>query len=178
MFHHQHKKHDPARATSIIGIPKGALLHITLDILRSKQMSGSELTDEIEYYTDWRPSPGSIYPLFSKLMKQGFIEIVSSEDPSIKRYALTQKGEVFIIQEHEEADPHIKSHLYSTFKLYWRLLKSMNEQFFETYLELFKVIGETYLSLQRNPEALLKIQSLIAETTRKFQAESKQLKDI
>ena len=75
-----------------IGVPRGILLHITLDSIKNMPTSGSELMDEIEYYTEWRPSPGSIYPLLSRLCDQGLIRLVDSDDPSVKRYTLTPDG--------------------------------------------------------------------------------------
>ena len=103
MHHGARKK----RLMKRVGVPKGMLRHIILNTLRRDPMSGSELMDEMEYYTDWRPSPGSIYPLLAKLDEQGLIELVKSEDLSLKRYALTSAG-IKAVKEHRKlVYPHI-----------------------------------------------------------------------
>jgi DNA-binding PadR family transcriptional regulator len=48
-----------------------------------KPVSGSEIVDKIEEYTDWRPSPGSIYPLLSHMQEVGFIRLHEDQDTTI-----------------------------------------------------------------------------------------------
>ena len=50
-------------------VPKGFLRYHVLEALNQKAMSGSELMDEIQKHTggNWKPSPGSIYPLLAWL---------------------------------------------------------------------------------------------------------------
>ncbi|MCW4013017.1 MAG: PadR family transcriptional regulator, partial [Candidatus Bathyarchaeota archaeon] len=73
-----HRHHRPP-----IGVPRGMLRPITLILLNEKPMSGSEIAEEIEYYAEWKPSPGSIYPLLSSLQETGFIEPNEDSDPSL-----------------------------------------------------------------------------------------------
>lgn len=60
-------------------------------------MSGSEIIEEVERETGgrWKPSPGSIYPLLSRLKNKGYIEL-SSEEEGMKHYVLTKKGQDFL----------------------------------------------------------------------------------
>jgi len=55
-----------------------------LILLNEKAMSGSEIAEEIEYYADWKPSPGSIYPLLSSLQEAGLIEPNENTDPNLR----------------------------------------------------------------------------------------------
>jgi len=137
-------------------------------------MSGSELMDEIEYYTDWRPSPGSIYPLLSKLDELGLIEFVESEDPFLKRYALTSTG-LGAIEEHRKVDSHIRSRYYSIQKMYWKLFRGMDEGLFEAYFGLLMALENIHLLLERNPEAVPMVQDLLRGTAKKVEEISGQL---
>ena len=159
-----HRRHLRKR----IGIPKGILRHIILTIIKRKSMSGTELMDEIEYYTDWRPSPGSVYPLLSKLEEEGLIELVESDDPSLKRYALTKTG-IKIIEERIKLDPNIRSRFYSIQKIRWRLFEGMQENLFEIYSRLIKAIEKIHPLIKNNPEASSRIQELLLETSKKIE---------
>ncbi|WXG42112.1 MAG: PadR family transcriptional regulator [Candidatus Freyarchaeum deiterrae] len=78
-------------------VPKGFLRHQILKLLNEKPMSGSEIMSEIERQTNgqWRPSPGSIYPLLSWLEEKGFIK-EDAVDTGMKRYALTEQGKTLL----------------------------------------------------------------------------------
>jgi len=151
-----------------IGIPKGMLQHITLDILRRGARSGVELMDEIEFYTDWRPSPGSVYPLLSKLEEQGLIEYVESDDPSLKRYALTKSG-VQLLEEHRKFKPNLRSRYHSIQKIYWKLFEGMDEPLFETYLSFLKTIEKIHPLIKDNPEMSLRIREVLLEVSTKVE---------
>ena len=145
-----------------IGIPKGLLLHITLSILKQEPISGSELMDEIEHYTDWRPSPGSVYPLLSKLKKQGIIELVEPDDPSLKRYALTKSG-IRLIEERRKLEPNIRSRFLTIQKTYWKLFRGMNDDLFEAVSKLFEIIDEAYPLMKDDEETSHRFQALLYE---------------
>lgn len=82
-------------------VPKGLLRYYALNLLREKPMSGSEITEEIGRQTDgrWGPSPGSIYPLLAWLQENGYSEEIPTEEPGIKRYKLTEKGETLFEEQ-------------------------------------------------------------------------------
>ena len=75
-------------------VPKGFLRYHVLRLLREKAMSGSEITEAIGKETDgqWKPSPGSVYPLLAWLQDNDYTEEVPAEESGMKRYTLTQKG--------------------------------------------------------------------------------------
>ncbi|MCW3996086.1 MAG: PadR family transcriptional regulator [Candidatus Bathyarchaeota archaeon] len=74
-------------------VPKGFLRYHVLEALNKKAMSGSELMDEIQKNTggNWKPSPGSIYPLLAWLQDNAYIKELPTEN-GFKRYELTQNG--------------------------------------------------------------------------------------
>lgn len=84
-------------------VPKGFIRYYVLRLLSEKPMSGSEIIQHVEEKSGgrWRPSPGSIYPLLAWLQEQRYIKEVSTEEPGIKRYMLTDEGKNFL-KEHEK----------------------------------------------------------------------------
>jgi len=130
--------------------------------------------DEIEYYTDWRPSPGSVYPLLSKLEKAGLIELVELDEPSLKRYSLTKAG-IKVIEERRKMEPNLRSHFHSIQKIHWKLFEGMHENLFENYSRLLKAIEKIHPLIKNNPEASSRIQELLLETAKKVENISRQL---
>jgi DNA-binding PadR family transcriptional regulator len=74
-------------------VPKGFLRYHVLQALDQKPMSGSELMGEIHEHTggNWKPSPGSIYPLLAWLQDNAYVKELPTEN-GFKRYELTQNG--------------------------------------------------------------------------------------
>jgi DNA-binding PadR family transcriptional regulator len=74
-------------------VPKGFIRYHVLQALSEQPMSGSELMDSIEKHTggNWKPSPGSIYPLLSFLQDNAYIKELPIEN-GLKRYEITQSG--------------------------------------------------------------------------------------
>lgn len=171
MKHGFHKRRPRGR----IGVPKGLLHHIILDIIKRESMSGSELMDEIEYYTDWRPSPGSMYPILSKLEEEGVIEIVESDDLSLKRYALTPAGRTVLEDRRRQAYPHVKSRFHSLQKTYWILFEGMSEDVFEAFSNVLETVEKTIPLLEGNPEVSSKIRELLRDTMKKIEEISRQV---
>jgi len=97
-------------------VPKGFLRYQVLELLSGKAMSGSEIMKEIERRTNgfWRPSPGSIYPLLAWLQSNGYIDEVPSEQPGVKRYALTDRGRRLLEEQRKAlADIHFGKRLFA-----------------------------------------------------------------
>lgn len=144
--HHRRKR---------IGIPRGLLHHLALVLLRSGPKSGSELTEQIEEYTDWRPSPGSIYPLLSNLQEKGLIEPHKDGEAGIKRFKLTEKGfdEVDSHPHHEE---EFKNRNRTIRKMYWRLMKEMPEDVYESFSGIMDSVESTWNQIDDNQVTLFK----------------------
>lgn len=82
-------------------VPKGFLRYQVLELLSEKNMSGSEIMNEIEERTGgrWRPSPGSIYPLFAWLQDDGYVNEMPAEGNGMKRYSITDKGRALLEEQ-------------------------------------------------------------------------------
>jgi len=139
------RHHRPRR---LIGVPKGMLRHITLNILKQEPMSGSELTEQILDYTDWRPSPGSMYPLLASLQEEGLIMPYEDEDTTLKRFALTDEG-ARLVDIHKREDQEYRNRNKSMRKMYWRLHRDMPldlytsfSNFLDTFEEVFTEAGQ------------------------------------
>lgn len=85
--------HDCEHLSMPQSIPRGLLRHIIPRLLRTKEMTGTEIMQRLNDLTDgeWNPSPGTIYPLLSSLEEEGFIEASNIEGRS-KTYCLTAKS--------------------------------------------------------------------------------------
>jgi DNA-binding PadR family transcriptional regulator len=81
-------------------VPKGFLRYHVLEALNQKAMSGSELMEEIHKHTggNWKPSPGSIYPLLAWLQDNSFVKELPTEN-GFKRYELTPSGKEFLEEQ-------------------------------------------------------------------------------
>ena len=74
-------------------VPRGLLRLIILRLLKSDEMTGSEISQTLEDWTEgeWKPSPGSIYPLLASLEADGVIAPTRQEGRS-KVYTLSEEG--------------------------------------------------------------------------------------
>jgi DNA-binding PadR family transcriptional regulator len=72
---------------------RGWLRPMILFLLSKKPMNGVELMNEIQISTmgNWRPSPGSLYPILYELTDEGLI--VKGDDG---KYKLTDEGKEFV----------------------------------------------------------------------------------
>jgi DNA-binding PadR family transcriptional regulator len=79
-------------------IPRGLLRHIIPRLLRSQEMTGTDIMQRLRDLSDgeWNPSPGTIYPMLSSLEEDGIIEAASTEGRS-KTYRLTEEGKKQIV---------------------------------------------------------------------------------
>lgn len=66
---------------------KGYLSYLILWMLKKKNMTGAEITKELEKRRGTKPSPGTVYPALKELKEKGLI--ISDKN---KAYSLTLKG--------------------------------------------------------------------------------------
>jgi len=89
------------------GVPTGLLIHYILHKLAFKPAYGYELLSDIERNTQglWRPSPGSLYPLFKRMLDKGLIDVKEVKVGRRRRrlYTITPKGLTFL----KDAKAHI-----------------------------------------------------------------------
>jgi DNA-binding PadR family transcriptional regulator len=101
-------------------VPKGLLRFYVFKLLKDKSMSGSEIMEEIEKQTggQWKPSPGSVYPLLTWLRENGYAEELPREVTGIKRYMLTEKGAKFF-EEHAKFEDKLQKKMTSMGPLFF-----------------------------------------------------------
>jgi DNA-binding PadR family transcriptional regulator len=146
------------------GVPKGFLHHLTLQLLKQRPMSGSEIMDQLQEYTDWRPSPGSVYPLLSLLQDEGLIRSHEDGDPSLKRFALTEAGlqEINELTEHSQ---HMRNRNKSMQKIYWRLHMEMPEGLYESLSGFMDAFEAAYTMYKGDPKKALKLKGVLDRAT-------------
>ena len=128
---------------SRIGVPRGLLRHLSFQFLSEEPMSGSEIVDKIEEFTDWRPSPGSIYPLLSHMQEVGLIKVHEDEDHTLKRFELTEEGKSHV-EEFLAHGEHMRSRNRNIRKMYWKLHTGMTGELYESLGALLDAIEDVY----------------------------------
>jgi len=155
------------RSRRRIGIPKGILRHVVIPLLNQKPMSGSELMEEIEEYTDWKPSPGSIYPLLSQLKEENVIDHYPDEDPSLKRFNVTEKGRK-MLEELMQHDEHFRSRQRSMRKIYWRLHHKMPEEIYERFSAIIENVEKVNKKARIDSEISTRFEEILDDTIQKL----------
>ena len=92
-----------SRVGKTVGVPRGLLRFLVLEMLSEKPMSGAEIAEQIEKQTGgrWKPSPGSMYPLLAWMLDKGFTKESRKERDGFKRYSFTVKGSEFLEKQIE-----------------------------------------------------------------------------
>jgi DNA-binding PadR family transcriptional regulator len=118
-------------------------------LLRDGPKSGSELSDLIEEYTEWRPSPGSMYPLLNRLQKNELITPYEDEDSNLKRFKLTEKGKEEL-GDHPNHEEEFRKRNRTVLKLYLRLMKGMPADVYDAVESLIEEIDDTWNSIDES----------------------------
>ena len=141
-----YRHHRPRRR---IGMPKGLLQYLSLKLIQREPMSGSEIMESMEEYTGWRPSPGSMYPLLSNLQERDLIEPHDGGEAGLKRFKLSKKGkeEIGAHSNHEE---EFRKRNRNIRKMYWRLLKNMPEDVYDSFGGVIDALDSTWNSIDES----------------------------
>ncbi len=142
------RRHKPRRR---IGAPKGLLRYLSLKLIQREPMSGSEIMESMEEYTDWRPSPGSIYPMLARLQETGLIESYVDADPDLKRFQITEKGTTELNEVHRHSD-HFGARQKSMRKMYWILHRGMSKDVYGSFSSLVETVEVTYEKVSESEE--------------------------
>jgi len=90
---------------------RGGMLLIVLDALKDEELHGYKIAEKIEEtYGIEKPSSGLIYPILSKLKREGFVEVCKRGEREKKIYRITEKGLRYLEEMKEEVN-RIKSTL-------------------------------------------------------------------
>jgi DNA-binding PadR family transcriptional regulator len=85
-------------------VPRGFTRYYALNIINEKPSTGKELIEEAENRSDgeWSPSPGLIYPLLGRLLRDGLIN-----EGSEGRFVITEKG-VKALEDHAKVQDQLE----------------------------------------------------------------------
>jgi DNA-binding PadR family transcriptional regulator len=150
-----------------IGVPRGILRHLSFQFLKEGPMSGSEIVDKIEEYTDWRPSPGSIYPLLSHMQEVGLIKIHEDQDPTLKRFELTEVGRKHV-DEFLAHDDHLRNRNRNIRKMYWKLHTGMTEELYDSLKELLDALEDIYTRHKEDADVSERLMAALQSATLKI----------
>jgi DNA-binding PadR family transcriptional regulator len=149
-----------------VGVPRGFLSYGVLKILNQQPMSGSELMEEIEKRTGWKPSPGSIYPLLARLQGESFVEEVESEEPGLKRFKLTDKGQT-LLTEYDNRREVFRQKIHHMRRFEHMLHRELDEDLYQSSTKLLESIEKInpYLRSEKTNEAKEKIRSILTKAS-------------
>ncbi|AHF80618.1 PadR family transcriptional regulator [Thermococcus paralvinellae] len=92
---------------------KGSLKLIILNFLKEEPLHGYGIMQRLsEFFKDYTPSPGVVYPILASLKRSGYIETVSEGKRDKKVYKITEKGLEYLEKNREELERilrHIKT---------------------------------------------------------------------
>ncbi len=91
---------------------RGLLSFYVLSLLAEKKMYGKQIIDQITSMTrgEWKPSPGSVYPMLQKMVRLGLVTIYLDHagGQSTRVYELTGSGEEALKDMRQEIKPRLK----------------------------------------------------------------------
>ena len=162
-------------------VPKGLLRFYVFKLLKEKPMSGSEIMEEVKKQTggQWKPSPGSVYPLLTWFRENGYAEELPREMTGIKRYMLTEKGAKFF-EEHASFEDKLQKKMESMGPLFFlrmglhtdglQELQEPIKRFFEAMLNLRAALKENLTE-----QALKEVEEVLNGTSEKIEELSKRI---
>ena len=162
-------------------VPKGLLRFYVFKLLKEKPMSGSEIMENVQKQTggQWKPSPGSIYPLLTWLRENGYTEELPRETTGIKRYILTNKGEKFF-EEHANFEDKVQKKMAAMGPLFFLRMGIQSDgfqelhdpikRFFNALIELRVVLKDnsTKQTLTETKQVLNEVSEKIEELNKKI----------
>ncbi len=91
---------------------RGLLSFYVLSLLAEKKMYGKQIIDQITNMTrgEWKPSPGSIYPMLQKMVRLGLVTVYvdNIRGQSTRVYELTGLGRDALWGMREEIKPRLE----------------------------------------------------------------------
>jgi DNA-binding PadR family transcriptional regulator len=162
-------------------VPKGLLRFYVFKLLKKKPMSGSEIMEEIKKQTDgqWKPSPGSVYPLLTWLRENGYAEELPREVTGIKRYMLTEKGTKFF-EKHANFENKLKKKIGSMgplFFLWMGLHADEMQRFQEPFKQFLSALFDFRVALKENlmEQTSKEVEAFLNDTSEKLEELSKRI---
>jgi DNA-binding PadR family transcriptional regulator len=147
-------------------------------MLREKPMSGTEIVEKIEKQTEgnWKPSPGSIYPLLAWLSDKGFTRELPRDQDGFKRYCFTEQGNKFLEKQLIQATDFQKKMEFLAPLLVKGLPIGVNQEKFKNAKEAANQLIRLFMKIRHNMNQLTKEDSI--EITNALNACSKRIEKI
>lgn len=166
-----------------LGAPRGLLRFLVLKMLSEKPMAGSEIIEEIQKQTgSWKPSPGSIYPLLSRMSKKGYTKELPRDELGFKRYCYTEEGKRFLEQQMKDAKDFMKKIEFLAPMLVGGLnLEGNNKKLLQSR-ESAKKLMKSFISLRQNLDNLTEedakeISEILEESSAKIEKISQRIRN-
>jgi len=163
-------------------VPKGLLRFYALKLLKDKPMSGSEIMEEVKKQTggQWKPSPGSVYPLLTWLRENGYTEELPREVTGIKRYALTEKGAKFF-DEHANFEDKLRKKIGSMAPMFFLWIDPHSKKLIKIQEPIRQFVASLYnlwVALQENltEQALNEVEQFLNDSTEKIEELNKKIR--
>jgi len=162
-------------------VPKGLLRFYVFKLLKEKPLSGSEIMEEVKKQTggQWKPSPGSVYPLLTWLRENGYAEELPREVTGVKRYVLTEKGAKFF-EEHANFEDKLQKKMESMGPLFFLrvgLHADGLQELQEPVKRFFTAMFELRVALKENltEQALKDVEEVLNGISEKIEELSKRI---
>jgi DNA-binding PadR family transcriptional regulator len=139
-----------------LGVPRGLLRFLVLKMLSEKPMAGFEIVEQIEAQTNgrWKPSPGSVYPLLGRMLKEGFTKELSENQAGLKRYTFTLAGRRFLEQQVKRNQDFMRKLEFLTPMLVGGLQLGPNQEKRAKIREPARRLLQAFLAITNNLEKL------------------------
>ncbi|MCW3998440.1 MAG: PadR family transcriptional regulator [Candidatus Bathyarchaeota archaeon] len=161
-----------------VGLPRGLLRFLVLNMLREKPLSGTEIVEIIENQTEgnWKPSPGSIYPLLAWLSDKGITKELPRDQDGLKRYCFTELGNKFLEKQLIQAEDFQKKMEFLVPLLVRGLPIGVNQEKFKDTKDAAVQLMKLFMKLRSSIDQLSKEDSI--EITKAIKACSKRIEKI
>jgi len=163
-------------------VPKGLLRFYVFKLLKDKPMSGSEIMEEVEKQTggQWKPSPGSVYPLLTWLRENGYAEELPREVTGIKRYMLTEKGAKFF-EEHANFEDKLRKKIGSMAPMFFLWIDPHSKRLIKIQEPIRQFVASLYNlwgALQENftEQALNEVEQFLNDASEKIEELNKKIR--
>jgi DNA-binding PadR family transcriptional regulator len=163
-------------------VPKGLLRFYVFKLLKDKPMSGSEIMEEVEKQTggQWKPSPGSVYPLLTWLRENGYAEELPREVTGIKRYMLTEKGAKFF-EEHAKFEDKLQKKVAPMGPMFFLWIDPHSKKLIKIQEPIRQFVASVYnlwVALRENltEQALNEVEQFLGASTEKIEELTKKLR--
>lgn len=174
---HDSRRRHRGHTRRSVSVPRGFLDYAVLKSLNREPLSGTELMDVIEEKTKWKPSPGSMYPLLKKLREQGAIEEVESDEPGLRRFALTGSGEE-LLEDHRKRREFFRDKYHSIRRMWLRIYGDMDEELYQANLGLFEAVEKISALLKKGDNnASKKVQNILEKATNEIEEIKRNLEE-